>query len=179
MRFVFWAVVAVVAFVVLRRIGIAALFSKPTSSGDTVFGGGGFGGVTAPDVTPTPTGPTSQTPNADGHPVTTVGGSGLYTIPGTSYLGVAGSKASDVTPGFYKTATSGGSAIAGANIPGLDPTKYTQGITTADLTHLTDFHRNDANVTAQVAAEKNRVAPGQTYKFIGGYDPQGRPILIY
>lgn len=179
MRLIVWAVIAVVAFVVLRRLGIAALFQKKTATDQpSIFGGGGDMGVTAPGVTPTPVGPTGQTTHADtGNPVTTVSGVDLYNIAGSSYLGAKGASSADVKPGYYKTATSGGDAIASANIPGVPG--MTQGITSGDLSHLTDFHRNDANVIAQVNAEKSRVAPGQTYKAIGGYRPDGSPILIY
>lgn len=177
-RLIIWLFVGVVAFVVIRRIGIAALFGKKGGPEPTIFGGGGAGGgTTGPGVSDTPTGATTHGIDpGTGNPVT-IGGTNFYNIPGTQYIGRPGSKASDIVITDRKTDTSAGASVVSANIPG---STFTQGATPKDVATFSAFHAQDSAVVAQQSIERNNVAASQagTGQFVG-YRNDGTPLLIY
>lgn len=111
-RIIVWAVMAVIAFVVIRRLGIAALFQSK-GPGQPSAGGGGPGlgwspgadGVTAPMVSPTPVGPSQAHTGGDGQPV---GLSSLHMTPAVRATpGPNGGTIFDLAPSVAANAPTG------------------------------------------------------------------------
>jgi hypothetical protein len=185
-RLLIWVAIIAVLFLVFGK-RLAGIISGAGSA----LGGGGSGGgstfdttpgtITAPGVSPTPVAATAAEAGANGIPVgSTVlqGPKGSVTVSPIggigNYLGVAGSKLSDVQPTFAYDQS--GNSTFSMTVPGVEGA--TQGPKMVDLKGYGDFHANDARVVSQIAAEKSQVAAGQKGT-VTGYRQDGTPIIIY